>query len=252
MKLELADFHLRGHAERKPLSCAAHRIIFRILVSTGLVRTQRAKMSAATSALDARLSSMPIKPPLQQAIIQQIFQINHSAALDAYFRDWFEEQCDAATGQISVQTHREILHIISLLQANLSRAEIVAKLNVQCGNLDLIAASIDLAARIWLTLSVGILPNSLSPGTSVTWNDGRLSSTLHSLWSLPRLSDSIKLPKSFNAANIEKIAGIKIEWTSNLVDHLRLEDDDTKVLIYHQLSFLELHQGDRRLVLVLI
>ena len=203
-------------------------------------------MSAATSALDARLSPMPIKPPLQQAIIQQIFQIDHSANLDAYFRDWVEEQCDAATGQVSVQTYREILHIISFLQANLSRGEIVTKLHVQCDDEDLIAASIDLAARIWLTLSIGTLPNSLSLGTRVTWNDGPLSTTVHSLWPLPRLSDSIKLPKSFHAANIEKIAGIKIEWTSNLVDHLRLEDDDTKVLIYHQLSFLELHQGDRR------
>ena len=203
-------------------------------------------MSAATSALDARLSPMPIKPPLQRAIMQQIFQTDHSANLDAYFRDWVEEQCDAATGQVSVQTHREIIHIISLLQANLSRAEIVTELHVQCDDENLIAASINLAARIWLTLSIGTLPNSLSLGTSITWNDGPLSSTVHSLWSLPRLSESIKLPKSFHAANIERIAGIKIEWTSNLVDHLRLEDDDTKVLIYHQLSYLELHQGDRR------
>ena len=203
-------------------------------------------MSAATSALDARLSSMPIKPPLQHVIIRQIFQIDHSANLNAYFRDWVEEQCDAATDQVSVQTHREIVHIISYLQANLSRAEIITQLQGLCDDEDLIAASIDLAARIWLTLSIGTLPNSLSLGTSVTWDDGPLSSTVHSLWSLPRLSDSIKLPKSFHAANIEKIAGIKIEWTSNLVDHLRLEDDDTKVLIYHQMSFLELHQGDRR------
>ena len=209
-------------------------------------------MSAINSALDARLSPIPIKPPLQQAIIREIFQIDHSANLDAYFRDWFEEQCDAATGQVSVHTHRETLRIISFLQANLSRADIVTKLHVQCDDEDLVAASIDLAARIWLTLSIGTLPNSQSPGTSVAWNDGRLSSTVHSLWSLPQLSDSIKLPKSFNAANIEKIVGIKIEWTSNLVDHLRLEDDDTKVLIYHQMSFLELHQQDSRLVLILV
>ena len=195
---------------------------------------------------------MPVEPLLQQAIIQQIFRLDQSANLEAYFRDWFEEQCDAATGQVSVQTYREILRIISFLQDNLSRAEIVNKLHVQCGDEDLVAASIDLAARIWLTLSIGTLPNSLSPGTSVAWNDGRLSSTVHSLWSLPQLSDSIKLPKSFNAANIEKIAGIKIEWTCNLVDHPRLEDDDTKVLIYHQMSFLELHQQNRTLVLNLV
>ena len=202
-------------------------------------------MSTATSVIDARLSPMPTTPTLQQAFIRQIFQIDHSANLDAYL-DWVEEQCDAAAGQVSVQTYREILDIVSYLQANLSRTEIISKLRIHCDDEDLIAASIDLAAGIWLTLYIGTLPNSLSPGTSVTWNDGPLSSTVHSLWSLPRLSDSIKLPKSFHAANFEKIAGIKIEWTSNLIDHLRLEDDDTKVLIYHQLSYLELHQGDRR------
>ena len=202
-------------------------------------------MPAATSALDARLSPMPTKPPLQQAVIQQIFQKDHSANLDAYL-DWVEDECDAAAGQVSVQTYREILDIISFLQANLSRTEIVSKLHVHCDDEDLIAASIDLAARIWLTLYINTLPNTLSPGTCVIWNDGPLSSTVHSLWSLPRLSDSIKLPRSFHAANIEKIAGIKIEWTDNLVDHLRLADDDTKVLIYHQLSYLELHQGDKR------
>ena len=212
-------------------------------------------MSAATSVLDARISPRSIKRGLQQAIIKQIFQIDHSAKLanlDAFFQDWFEEQCNTATYQLSVQTYGEVVHIISLIQDNLSRAEIVNKLHVQCGDEDLVAASINLAARIWLTLSIGTLPNSLSPGTTVTWNDGCLSSTVHSLWSLPQISDSIKLPKSFNAANIEKIAGIKIEWTSNLVDHLRLEDDDTKVLIYHQMSFLELHQEDRRLILILV
>ena len=202
-------------------------------------------MSAATSTLDARLSLLPIKPPLQQAIIRQIFQIDQSANLDAYF-SWVEDECDAAIDQVSVQTHGEIVHIISFFQADLSRAEIVTRLHVQCADEDLVAASIDLAARIWLTLSVGKLPRSLSPGTSFTWNDGPLSSTVHSLWSQSRLSDSIKLPKSFNVANIEKIAGLTILWTNNLVDHLRLEDDDTKAWIYHQLSFLELHQGYSR------
>lgn len=202
-------------------------------------------MSIATSVLDARLSPMPTTPTLQQAFIQQIFQIDHSANLDLYF-DWVEEQCDAAAGQVSVQTYREILDIVSYLQANLSRTEIISKLRIHCHDEDLIAASIDLAAGIWLTLYIGTLPNSLSPGTSVTWNDGPLSSTVHSLWSLSRLSDSIKLPNTFHAANIEKIAGIEVEWTSNLVDHLRLEDGNTKVLIYHQLSYLELHQRDRR------
>ena len=56
------------------------------------------------------------------------------------------------------------------------------------------------------------------------------------------LSENAKLPKAFTAANLEQIAGIKVQWTSNLADHLSLKDDDTKVMLYHQASFLELHK----------
>lgn len=68
-------------------------------------------MPAANSALDAQLSTMPIKQPLEQAVILQTLRIAHSADLDAYSRDWFEEQRDAGTGQVLVQTRREILRI---------------------------------------------------------------------------------------------------------------------------------------------
>ncbi|KAL9629110.1 MAG: hypothetical protein Q9164_007017, partial [Protoblastenia rupestris] len=58
-----------------------------------------------------------------------------------------------------------------------------------------------------------------------------------------QLSDTVKLPKGFNAPNLERIAGIRVAWTSNLADHLLLKDDDTKVMVYHHGTFLELHKS---------
>ena len=95
-------------------------------------------------------------------------------------------------------------------------------------------------------MAIGILPNSLAPGNNVIWEGGKLLDTVRSLWPASQLSDSIKLPKSFTAASLEKTAGIEIEWTSNLVDHLRSEQDNTKVLLYHQTSFLELHMTSKK------
>jgi len=51
----------------------------------------------------------------------------------------------------------------------------------------------------------------------------------------------VKLDRPFTARNLERIAGLKIVWTDNLPDHLRLMRDDTEVAIYHHASFLE-HQ----------
>ena len=153
---------------------------------------------------------------------------------------------------MSLHSHEELLRVISLLQTDIRLDEFVDHLQPQYGDKVLLHASIDFATRIWLTVAVGTLPESLAPGNNVTWNDGKLSETIRSLWPEPQLSDSIKLPKSFNAASLEKILGKRIEWTSNLVDHLRLEQDDTTVLLYHQALFLELHIESKWLVLLFL
>ena len=36
--------------------------------------------------------------------------------------------------------------------------------------------------------------------------------------------------------------GRKVEWTNNLADHLLMRDDDTKVPVFHQASFLRCHR----------
>ena len=49
----------------------------------------------------------------------------------------------------------------------------------------------------------------------------------------------IKLEKQFNALNLHRIAGIRIFWTDNLADHLRMMNDDKTVAIFYHASFLE-------------
>ncbi|KAF8854411.1 hypothetical protein BDZ45DRAFT_597067 [Acephala macrosclerotiorum] len=56
------------------------------------------------------------------------------------------------------------------------------------------------------------------------------------------MTEQVKLEKIFNARNLEQIGGIKIRWTSNLADHLRMRDDDTAVELFHYVSFLRCHQ----------
>ena len=217
-------------------------------------------MKAATHpTLDILLTSTPLSQLSRQAIISRIFNVEVTSGsidsidgLSAYFSDWFEEQCEAAAGQVSVQTHEEVLGIIAHLQVNdLSRCDILTRLQhegcQQSSDVEALNASIDLAARLWLTLSIGSLQRSVTPGSTIPWNHGKLADTVLDLLCPEfKLSDSVKFPKAFNAANLEKIAGIEVVWTSNLADHLSLTDDDTKVMLYHQASFLELHQCSKK------
>ena len=62
----------------------------------------------------------------------------------------------------------------------------------------------------------------------------------------PRLLDNehVKLEKIFSALNLGRIAGIEIQFTNNLADHLRLMgEDDKKVWIFHNASFLRVQRN---------
>ncbi|KAI0020053.1 hypothetical protein F4780DRAFT_770993 [Xylariomycetidae sp. FL0641] len=56
-----------------------------------------------------------------------------------------------------------------------------------------------------------------------------------------------KLGTFFNARNIERIAGIKVKLTTNLLDHLLLREELKTVTIFHHASFLKHHQSQNAL-----
>ena len=197
--------------------------------------------------LAGRISSTQIPPSVRRAIISGFFRVNLSPAesqsLDPYFNDWYEDQCNAVYQDTSIQTHQQIIDLVSLLQQDGHRPDIVAAMAAASEATEPVNESINLAARLWLTVSIGSLQHAFNPGSTVSWNDGKLSDTLQVAFQYKnQLSDTVKLPKSFNAANLERIAGIEIVWTSNLADHLSLKDDDSKMMVYHHASFLDLHK----------
>ncbi|EQL00722.1 FAD-binding, type 2 [Ophiocordyceps sinensis CO18] len=50
------------------------------------------------------------------------------------------------------------------------------------------------------------------------------------------------LERVLNAPGLVLVANLDIIWTDNLLDHLRLTDDDRRVHIFHHVSFLELQR----------
>ena len=102
---------------------------------------------------------------------------------------------------------------------------------------------IDLALDVWSMLSVAKFPGDISYDEPIHWEDHMTVTDLfrQCFPLVPESQDVVKLPQTFTAAHLEKIGGIQVIWTSNLADHLLLKEDDTKLMLFHQVSILRLH-----------
>ncbi|KAH8653128.1 hypothetical protein BGZ60DRAFT_473333 [Tricladium varicosporioides] len=95
---------------------------------------------------------------------------------------------------------------------------------------------------------IGNVQRGVTGQTALLWQEGSLKDCISIHFQHQRvLTDLVKFEKIFNARNIERIAGVVIRWTPNLIDHLKLiEDGREPVLnIFHHAAFLNYHRkGD--------
>jgi hypothetical protein len=177
--------------------------------------------------------------------------LRDSDPFGAYWR-YYQQECERGLHDggrhILARTHQDILDIVAALKIGQSRNQIQqslrSKLKKSHENEDeLIDSSIDLAARIWLMIDFGNMQYGFSGRRQLQWKSEPLKDRVTSHFSSPpSLGDKgVKLPRVFNALNLERIAGVEILPTPNLLDHLRLTDDDTKLYIFHHASVLHCH-----------
>jgi hypothetical protein len=213
--------------------------------------------------LDCSISATPLSTAIRRTVINSIFDADlteqayqaKADRFDPYFVHWYEDHCDSGAGHVSIKAQREVLNIVAYLKVEgETRASIREKIRQSSAPAkpppdSLIDESITLVARLWLMLSIGDLRYCLSPSQGISWGDGKLQDVVNAQFSPAwSLNDEVKLPKSFTALNLERMAGIRIGWTSSFEDHLMMQDDDTKVLLFHHVSFLELHKSSKRSV----
>lgn len=210
---------------------------------------------------DIRVPDMA--PGTKSAILSTVWGINynhrqisrHGSLSDSYLR-YYSEQCRNALHSRGlnglVTTHADIVSIIQQLKdPGLTRELLDAYLrNLRPEDPEaLLCESVDLAVRLWLMIDVGELKDGFVPGQRpLLWKRGLLRDLLEERFGLaiatPRRVVRVKLDRIFNARNLERIAGLKIIWTDNISDHLRLMVDDTRIAIYHHASFLEHHKDN--------
>jgi hypothetical protein len=106
----------------------------------------------------------------------------------------------------------------------------------------MIDGSIDLTARLLLMMDIGDLKFGFCRQAQLLWIAGSLEGLLYAHFEEPQIlnHEHVKLEMIFNARNLVRITGFEIQWTDNLADYLRImSEDDKKVAIFHQASFLE-------------
>ena len=226
-----------------------------------------AKQNAEESLLQSFKLSQPLRDPSSRAcFINTIFDLNLDLvglqSWDNGFEAFFSRYatlCSLAanTNRAIVNvSHWQLASVIRLLKdrevALRNRSELIGLLlnspsltwtNSMLGEY-LAPSLVDLAVDLWSMLSVAKFPGDISYDEPIPWeNDVTLADLVCNCFtSKPESQDIVKMPQAFTAAHLEKIGSIQVVWTSNLADHLLLKEDDTKLMLFHQISILRLHE----------
>lgn len=176
----------------------------------------------------------------------QLSHLCHSAYFDYYWAQW---EVYVNPSWHGVLGFRDVVEVLELLRADATREDILTALRLklktplETENLD---GFVNLAARLLLMLEVGVLKGEINPRRYLTWTGGSIKTVIGPRFKRAHSPErGLKtLPKSFDAWSIHSVAGIKIHFTDNLMDHLLLINGDTEVLVFHHASFLECHVHD--------
>jgi hypothetical protein len=223
-------------------------------------------MEMSTS-LDFDVRAIYLNDDTKCAILNTIWGSTHTAqdfsndpsTGDSYLR-YYGDQCRNALHSKGfdsvIKTHADVADIVNHLKQPIMTRErlqdhLRTKVQPPSTNDDdePLCDIIDLAVRLWLMIDVGKIQHGFVPGQKpLLWEAGSLKDLVQDrfagLAAVPSRVVRVKLDRLFTARNLERIAGLQIIWTDNISDHLRLMVDDTRIAIYHHVSFLEHHKNN--------
>lgn len=190
-------------------------------------------------------------------------QLERVQSLDgnlAPYWNFYVEECTHALHDrgrhIATRTHADVVEIAAQLQAGRTRAEVKdiirKKLTSPHHNEEeILENSVNLVSSLLLMITFSTFSYGFSGRTELQWVQGSVQQCVaHYFAAPPVLShERVKLEKTFTAVNLHRIAGLEIMWTDNLIDHLRMSDDDSKVHIFHHAAFLECQQQSNKSLL---
>ena len=202
--------------------------------------------------LDHSLQTLLLTPESRREFVNSLWKCDlplenfRIPGYEAFFR-YYQDQCTTLLCENHCQTksHRELIRrALEISDQALSQSQLDEWLSSSEANEENRAWTL-LTARVLSMVDIGGLRNGVRLGqVSRPWTSGRLGDFLEATF--PGTNEEpgdVRLEKLFTARNLERVAGIQVIWTSNLADHLLLEDDDNSVRIFAHISFLELHRN---------
>jgi hypothetical protein len=221
------------------------------------MRLHSSRPNVTMTRLDDALNQTSIGQTTRRQIIDALWPLNTSPwnshnvlDLDPFFR-YYTRQCHFALidrGQhVLARTHQDIVDVVRQIEAAVPRETIKESLRSKLlkrerpDEDDILEGTIDLAARIHVMINITSASASFSQPIQLKWMTGPLKPLLTDHFKEAQIlgNDGIQLEPTFTAANLELIAGIKVQPTDNLADHLRMIDIEDKVVaVFHHVSFM--------------
>ncbi|KAJ2993080.1 hypothetical protein NUW58_g1954 [Xylaria curta] len=133
-----------------------------------------------------------------------------------------------------------------IIQQDKERASLHQDVSQQLGadapSMKIVDGSLNLCCRLILMMNIGEPPLGMDGPNTIRWDTGTLRQFTEEHFGPgagTRLQpDKPQIGRIFTALNLRKIGGMRIEWTRNLADHLRLVDDEKTVFIFDCIAFL--------------
>lgn len=154
---------------------------------------------------------------------------------------------------IAIRTHADVVQIAAQLEADFTRLEIMDGIRTKLTSRhineeEILENSVNLASSLLVMIHCRTSAYGFSGGSELRWTKGSLREHLAHYFSEPPLlsHERVKLERDFTARNLIRIAGLEVTWTDNLIDHLRMSDDDKRVHIFHHASFLECQRQSQK------
>jgi len=255
---------LQAHEESgaEPTGLAPYKRASRVHICRSVIDTEITylfKMSILIGPLDEVLQDT-VTPQARAEIIQHLWRDRRGLPLkrfhfvwDAYFA-YYTRECNAALtdegAHLCARSHRSLLRIAHLLEDAADEEEIRERLRqtltTQRSTSDekkMLDGSLKLATRIFTMISTGPLSSEISAKHSLPWSQGcSFADAVHEYFNQPldiELDSKDDVVSSdLTCYNIERMSGIEVILTDNLLDHLRLVERDKKLCVFHHASFL--------------
>ncbi len=214
----------------------------------------------------AEPSETPIFPPqplspqvreyIQKAFWPDVRTTDDLSEYTSYFEYFEETISNLAFPEISMnpqtfamRTYGDLRKVVERLRLDRSKPRMTTMANLEAifpgSNESQRQRSLELTARLWLTIHVQSSVGPILPRTPLIWLDDMSLREAFKLWFpkclAPSREDKPRVSSELTVVNLRKLHGVDVWWTPNLKDHLEYQEKTRTLQIFSHKICLQSH-----------